>query len=139
MLDVFFKQDRYTVGGVAMNLSDYENTVIRAFEDPRLHVALNCMSMSCPPLWPEAFAADKLEQQLEAAMRAFVNDPWHLHFNADSHVLTLSKIIEWYRPDFPGNDNPSLISYLNDYLTTPISTSASVTWFAYDWTVINAQ
>ena len=38
-------------------------------------VAINCASLSCPVLLNEAYTAEKLEKQLDRAMRTFINDP----------------------------------------------------------------
>ena len=46
----FFALGMVRVGGMDISLYDYENNVIRALGDPRIHVALNCMSVSCPRL-----------------------------------------------------------------------------------------
>ena len=44
----------------------WRRTSIRQkFGEPRVHVALNCASKSCPPLNREAFRGDKLDRQLE--------------------------------------------------------------------------
>ena len=46
-----------------------EHSILRKeFDEPRIHFAINCASVSCPPLLNEAFVPEKLEaqsQQLE--------------------------------------------------------------------------
>ena len=139
LLDQFFKQDTYEIGGQAMSLSVYENEVIRAFPDPRLHVALNCMSASCPPLFPEVFTSSQLERQLSTAMRQFANDSQHITYDAGNHQVHASKILEWYRVDFPGKDDRALIAYLNTFRDSPLPLDASIRWRPYDWTVIRRR
>ena len=70
----FFYWDKLLIGGRRVSLYDFENDVIRPLEDPRVHFALNCMVRSCPRLPREPFAAERLDSQLEAAAKEFLND-----------------------------------------------------------------
>ena len=70
----FFKSTDYEIGGRTINLYDLERDIIIPFNEPRIHFAINCASASCPILIPEAYTADKLEQQLETNTIKFIND-----------------------------------------------------------------
>jgi hypothetical protein len=39
-----------------------------------VHAAVNCASIGCPALRPEAFTADRLEAQLDDGMQRFMAD-----------------------------------------------------------------
>ena len=57
------------------DLNNIEHSIIRPrFGDPRVHMAVNCASTSCPNLRNEAYVAERLDEQLDAAATAFVND-----------------------------------------------------------------
>ena len=57
-----------TIEGTDFDLNNIEHGILRKkFNDPRVHFALVCGSMSCPKLQSFAFAADQLEEQLERA------------------------------------------------------------------------
>jgi hypothetical protein len=43
-----------------------ENEILRKMDEPRIHFAINCASVSCPNLLNEAYTEAKLEQQLKA-------------------------------------------------------------------------
>jgi hypothetical protein len=149
---LFNAQACYNVGGHTLSLSDIENGVLRrnrgvsmwprpfgrsddrrlalmvARVDPRIHFVLNCGAQSCPPI--RFLTADKLEDQLALATRAFLRQPSNFSIrtggdrgartdnpgggmdmaedddNSDSDasssqtVVTLSAILRWYKTDF---------------------------------------
>jgi len=90
---------QWTVGGHAVSLDDLEHGLLRPlFQDPRLHFALNCASVGCPPLRAEPFAADTLDAHLDHAARAtLAHDRW---LRADGDTLHVTKLLDWYGDDF---------------------------------------
>jgi hypothetical protein len=92
--------------GQEVSLDDIEHGMIRAqgefreFDDPRFHAAVNCASIGCPMLRAEAFVAERLDAQLEDAMRRFLADRGRNRFDAASGQLRVSKIFDWYGKDF---------------------------------------
>jgi hypothetical protein len=132
----FFRLRKVTVGGRSMSLSTYENDVIRPLGEPRVHFALNCMARSCPRLPQEAFSADDLEAQLEAAAREFLNDPRNVRVDADAREVWLSSILDFYTRDFaPDGKRESLIGYVNRYRDEPVEPTFAVRFIPYDWTL----
>ncbi|MBI1834500.1 MAG: DUF547 domain-containing protein, partial [Burkholderiales bacterium] len=81
---------------------DYiEHGMIRGsgrYADPRIHFAVNCASIGCPALRPEAYTAQNLELQLEDATFNFLSDPTRNRLDVDG--LHLSSIFKWYQEDF---------------------------------------
>ena len=62
--------------GRTLDLNDVEHEVLRKdFDDPRIHVGINCASYSCPPIPNYAFTEANVESKLEVLMGNFVNDP----------------------------------------------------------------
>ena len=57
-----------------MNLNDIEHQILRKMEEPRIHFAIVCASVSCPKLRNKAFVAENLEQQLTDATKEFLSD-----------------------------------------------------------------
>lgn len=85
------------------SLDELEHDMIRApgaFDDPRIHVAVVCASVGCPMLRNEAFVAQRLDAQLDDALRRFLSDRSRNRFDADTGTLSVSKIFDWYRKDF---------------------------------------
>jgi hypothetical protein len=90
------------VSGVDLTLDDVEHKILRAyFKDPRVHYALNCASDGCPNLMTEAFTGDKLEAQLEAGAKAFINHPRGI--SVDGGKVKASQIYNWFIVDFGGS------------------------------------
>ena len=110
-----WKQERWEVGGETLSLDAIEHERLRpVYKDPRIHFAVNCASIGCPALRPEAYTADNLEAQLEDSTRKFLSDKQRNRFNADKNALEVSKIFDWYEEDFE-NAAGSLAEYLLPY------------------------
>lgn len=100
-----WKDRFFNLLGKQRNLDEIEHELLRApgvFDEPRVHVAVNCASIGCPMLASEAFQADRLDAQLEALMQAFLSDHTRNRFNAQTQTLELSSIFDWYGQDFKG-------------------------------------
>ena len=130
----FFYLRKVQVGGVPISLYDYENKVIRALGEPRIHVALNCMVVGCPRLPRERFVAEQLNAQLEREAATFFNEERNVQIDAARRQLRLSAILEFYTADFLASA-PSLAAYVNRYRTVKLPDSYTVDFIDYDWTI----
>ncbi|MEO7359627.1 MAG: DUF547 domain-containing protein [Gemmatimonadaceae bacterium] len=94
------------VGGETYALLYIENEIIRKkYKDPRIHFAIVCASMGCPPLRSEAFTGSKLEQQLDDQARTFLlKSPAKNRVNVAKRTVFASPIFNWYREDFGGSE-----------------------------------
>jgi uncharacterized protein DUF547 len=98
-----WKDKFFTLLGEPSHLDRIEHEILRregAYDDPRVHVAVVCASIGCPMLRDEAFVAERLEAQLEDAMRRFLSDRSRNRYNAQSGRLEVSRIFDWYGKDF---------------------------------------
>jgi hypothetical protein len=98
-----FKKQRIPLGPARLSLDEVENEKIRAgFHDPRIHFAINCAAKSCPPIRPEAFTGEKIDQQLDDQARRFLSGPLGLRFGrkGDTLVVHATKILDWFGDDF---------------------------------------
>ncbi|MDG1443152.1 MAG: DUF547 domain-containing protein [Pseudomonadales bacterium] len=84
---------------VSLNLIEH-GMLREQFNEPRIHFAVNCASISCPPLQRVAFQAVQLDEQLEAATVNFLNDESVNRVDPNSSRLLVSKIFDWYGEDF---------------------------------------
>ena len=115
-----------TIGGKRYSLNDIEHQTIRKqFDEPRIHFAVNCASVSCPKLLDEAYTADKLEQQLEAQTRDYINSRFN---KVTKNSLQLSSIFDWYGEDFD-----DVADFVDQYSDVNVSNSAKITFMDYDW------
>lgn len=83
------------LGGETLTLDQIEHERLRPLGDPRIHAAINCASIGCPPLAPKAFTAEGLDAELDAAARAFAATA-----RLDGDTLVVSKIHDWFGEDF---------------------------------------
>lgn len=97
---IYFKRDKYRVAGQRITLHTLEHELIRPLKEPRIHFAIVCASQSCPILQSEAYTLERLDQQLEAAARNFINDQQRNQFNGTSRSAELSSIFKWFEADF---------------------------------------
>lgn len=133
----FFGGRHFTIGGKTMTLYTYENSVIRALGDERVHFALNCMSVGCPRLPDEPFSNTHLDAQLDAAARYFFSEARNFQFDPVRHTLRVSSILKFYKDDFLKR-SPTLIAYINRYAPVKVPADTQLQFIPYDWTV-NAQ
>lgn len=120
---------RLRIGDDAVSLGHIENRILRKMNEPRIHFAINCASLSCPKLLNEAYTADKMEKQLQAATVNFINDPGKNKITESS--LELSAIFKWYKSDF--TEKRSLITYLQPYTKISLMKDAKISYLSYDW------
>lgn len=64
--------------------------------DPRIHFALNCGAVSCPPI--RAYDAAGLDAQLDGAARGYLEAESEL--DREAKTLVLPGLIKLYRADF---------------------------------------
>lgn len=146
-IDGFFDEQKITVAGEAVTLNDLENKRLRPVADARIHAALVCAAISCPPLRAEPFLAERLDEQLDDQARRWVNDP--AKFRVRGSRLGLSKIIEWYNGDFTKAPWPSPAAFVRAFaepagpLARLIDDDADgrpdTEYLEYDWTLNRAK
>jgi len=98
-------------------------------DEPRIHFAINCASVSCPQLFNEVFKAETLESQLQEATKGFLADSSRNELTSNS--IKVSKIFKWFGKDF--KQDGSLIDFLNKYSTVQIASNAKLSYKDYDW------
>src|SRR4029077_12604088 len=85
----------WRAAGRTLTLDDIEHKILRPeFKEPRVHFAINCASVGCPPLAADPYRAGTLDAQLDAAARRYLASAQGLRVQGDT--LLVSKILEWY-------------------------------------------
>jgi Protein of unknown function, DUF547 len=119
-----------TIAGKKFDLNDLENGIIRKkFDEPRIHFALVCAAISCPTLRNEAFTGEKLNEQLTAQAKDFINDKSKNQVNTSK--ASVSSIFNWYSGDF--TKKMSLQEFLSQYSSQKISKDAPLNYLDYNW------
>jgi hypothetical protein len=122
LFDAFF-QTPVRVAGLDVTLNELEHGALRRQDhvdgrpvpsalralrprrlDHRIHVAVNCAAVSCPPLGPRAFRAATLNGDLARAWREFVASDRAARF--EGGALVLSSLFDWFADDFEEPGRP---------------------------------
>ena len=139
--------------GRLVTLDEIEHKILRKkFDEPRIHMAIVCASISCPDLSNEAYVAEKIEEQLAQAATNFVNNPEKGVFvNESDRRVKVSKIFKWFGEDFIPSygseklfNNYSLkenavLNFTADYLKSEktkeylMSNKLKIGYLKYDW------
>ncbi len=92
---------RYPVMGKPMTLDQIEHEVLRKqFNEPRIHMALVCAAMGCPPLRNEPYTGDRLDAQLTDQARRLLSDSHKFRIDRKNGTTYLSSIFKWFGSDF---------------------------------------
>lgn len=93
------------VGGKDYTLDDIEHKIIRpTYKEPRIHLALVCAAMGCPPLRSEAYTAARLNAQLDDQGVEFITrSPAKNRVDVANKTLYHSMIFGYYKEDFGGS------------------------------------
>ena len=149
----WFFTKRFVMDGRTVTLHELEQGIIRPnFTDARLHAALVCGAISCPPLRDEPYVGDRLDAQLDDQMRAWLHSEQRdgLRIDQDGDVL-FSRIFKWYRDDFRdyafgagGAEMTGLAGMVRHYLDDGDPRKAAAlealadgdeAFLGYDWTI----
>ena len=126
-IDGPWTSDFVKIGNKKLSLGALEHSLLRKMNEPRIHFAINCASTSCPILSNEAYTPEKLNEQLEAAARGFINSDRN---TVSKNTLELSRLFKWYNADF---EDGRLIEFINPFTKIDISPDAEIDYKDYDW------
>jgi Protein of unknown function, DUF547 len=144
-----WKNEFFTLLGAKRHLDWIEHEQLRPkYAEPRIHVAVNCASIGCPALLPEAFTATKMEAMLEDGMRRFLGDRTRNKYEGGK--LHVSHIFKWFKEDFEKGHKgfaglEDVFAKYSEVLTTDATArnqikakSVSISYLDYDWSLNDA-
>jgi len=135
--------ERWVIGGKRLSLNQLEHDEIRPnFAEPRIHFALVCAAVGCPPLRNEAYASEKLENQLEQQAQYVHDHSTWFQFDARRGVLALTRLYSWYGGDFV-QDAGSVERFAAKYSAElarflKSGETPETAWLPYNW-ALNSQ
>ncbi len=141
-----WKLKRWLVGDRRYSLDEIEHEILRKrFEEPRIHFAIVCASISCPDLASEAYVGDRVEAQLDRATRRFLANPdkgfrtgFRRPESRERPEVHISSIFKWFKKDFERDG--SVLDFIGPYISAPERTFVAehgdrlkVRHLDYDW------
>jgi YD repeat-containing protein len=129
----------WRAAGRDVTLDDIEHKILRpAFKDPRVHMAINCASVGCPPLSAEPYVAARLDAQLDAASRRYLASPQGTRIDGDR--LKVSSIFKWYGEDFGTPADRAVLAFVARFgppaaAELAASGRARLAFLDYDWSL----
>jgi len=137
--------DVATIEGRTISLGEIEHDVLRKMDEPRIHGAIVCASISCPPLSRTPFRAARIDADLTTAMRRWLlNREKGVTVDRDRETVFLSKIFDWFEEDFEsrGGVLASITPFLDasdaEWIRAQ-GASARIRYFPYDWSLNDAK
>jgi len=141
-----WKVEFFSLFGEKRHLDYIEHTLLRKqFSEPRIHFALVCASIGCPALRNEAYVADRLDQQLNDAMKNFLRDLDRNFFESSTETLKISSIFKWFKGDF-AKTKGSVEAFIAPWITDDIklrqrirNKEIDIDYLDYEWTLNAAK
>lgn len=142
----------FDVMGDPMTLDHIEHSILRKeFAEPRIHMALVCAAVSCPPLRSEPFRGESLDGQLDDQARRFLRHRAGFAIDRAAGVVWLSAIFDWFGEDFvehygggsgqcSGDGQCAVLRFVGRYVDEADrdyleARRYDVRYFDYDWTL----
>lgn len=152
-IDGVWTETAWLVAGQELTLDEIEHDLLRKeFDEPRIHVAINCAAFSCPALASTPYYPDHLDSQLTVAARRFARSDRYNQLNTEGGTVKISAIFDWFGDDFVSHysvenqfkrfdrKKGAALSFLAKYLPEPavrelLEESYEVEYLEYDWSL----
>ena len=138
----FFTSREHIVAGKRLSQDDIEHEILRKqFKDPRIHFAIICASMGCPPLPRIAYTEKNVQTRLEEETQEYLNSPRGTRIDRPENTLHVSKLFDWFSSDFI-NKSGSTVAFMQPYLHEEVriflERDPMISYLGYNW-ALNAQ
>jgi hypothetical protein len=149
-----FKQKFFMLFGRQFTLDMIEHDTIRArgaYDDPRIHMAVNSASIGCPMLREEAYVAERLDRQLDEQVARFLSDRARNRYDPATGALEVSEIFRWYAADFSSGlksyqsreqffaRHAGLLADRPEHQKIIREQKAEIRYLVYDWSLNDAK
>lgn len=148
--NAFFSEKQILIAGVKFSFDDIEHGIIRGSKfkyglgfvdnpfsdetieklqceevDERIHFALNCGAVSCPPV--KIYTLNNYESEMEASTKSFLKA--ETTFLKVENIVITTRLFQWYQGDF----ELSVVDYLKKYDAIPQWVEPEVEFSEYNW------
>lgn len=136
-----WKVYRFNVAGRELTLDAVEHSILRpSYDDFRIHAAINCASIGCPPLRSEAYYPERIDEQLTDQMKVFLAKHPTNRIDTKSNTVSLSKVFKWFKEDFKTKDGKqntleAIRPYVPESWKKAGYESFKVQYSYYDWSL----
>lgn len=141
--DSVFTREVFNIGGNEYSLDTMEKGILlgdefrdRGWKEARVHFAVNCASVGCPPLRDRVYTGDNTDKLLTGnTRRAFLTDR---HLTFENNTLKLTSVIRWYEEDYEeeaGTIRDWVRRYTDDELGERVENASRTRYLDYDWTL----
>ncbi len=146
-------QNKWHVAGKELTLDFIEHKIVRpTYKDARIHFALNCASIGCPPLYNQPFTGNTVDSLLDIVASQFVHNKKRHNIDYKNHLIITTELFSWFWEDFVRNFNDIKFKnssdvenavlnftykYLNDTEKAKFQTDANwkISFTPYDWSL----
>jgi len=136
-----FKKEIFNIGGERYSLDTMEKEILlgdsyeqKGWKEARVHFAVNCASVGCPPLRKKLYLPDNVDTLLTENTQMALQTSRHMRIEED--ILYLSQLFEWYENDF-AEEAGSIRAFLKQYIPADkhknIEGAKSIRYIDYDW------
>lgn len=153
-IDGVWDEIPWSAAGRRVTLDDIEHAILGpTFDEPRIHFAINCASISCPPLRAEPYVASRLDAQLTESSRRYLASEQGVQ--VDGSTIRVTSILDWYGEDFvdayagltPDDRSPKdravlgVVAQFGPPAAAALATSGSarLRYLRYDWSLNDIQ
>ncbi|WP_017296811.1 DUF547 domain-containing protein [Nodosilinea nodulosa] len=143
---------KHSLLGQDLTLDTIEHEMLRKqFSEPRIHSALVCAAISCPPLRQEPFTGDRLDAQLDDQARRWLTSPHGATIDRGQNRVAISSIFKWFGEDwqaqyaapdrFTGSPKErAALNFISGYLSASdraylAQGNYQLTYLDYDWSL----
>ncbi|MHC4242899.1 MAG: DUF547 domain-containing protein [Planctomycetota bacterium] len=148
---------KFNVMGRDLTLGHIEHEILRKkFNEPRIHMAIVCAAMGCPPLLNKPYTGQRLNEQLDERSRRFITNPAKFKIDRNAGVVYLSPIFKWFKGDFVnkyapdknisnnGKEVSAVLNFIAGRLEKPdreylLAGDFKIKYLKYDWSLNEQQ
>lgn len=125
-----WKKHEWQIGGKNYTLDEIEHEILRPMGDPRIHMAINCASLSCPDLRPEPYIAEKLDSQLDEQVANFLKNK-QKGMRQNGSMAEVSSIFKWFGEDF--GVEKGVVAFINKHRQSATPVKEISSYMDYNW------
>ena len=137
-----FGEKDFSVNGIKMSLDEIEKGRLlsdefrqKGWKDARIHFAVNCASVGCPPLRKSAYNPESINAVLDENEQKAMTTTRHIEWRGDT--LWVTHLLKWYEKDFNENYG-SVRKFIAHFTTDPAGKSKileaqKMDYIPYDW------